>query len=264
MSLPDRLLTLLALFALAGLSFAADAKAPLPEARWQEPIQQAVAAVVRQDQDAVQRLEALRDQGRGERGTLLVQLALYLEASRSTEQSMGGAILLRELAFTPEEKLGAILPHLEEARPGLRRVFTEMLSTIDRPEGGSPDYTLYEETLRARRDAPPAALVLYMLEVAPDATLLSLERVFGGREGTLPRAAVRLREALAAGASPDGAPRARAALQELARDPAWWRRLYAASILASHPGLASPGLASELAEDPHPLVRRVALPAGRS
>jgi hypothetical protein len=251
------------------------ASGPAVDPRWQEQIASTVTAVVRQDDDATQRLEALRDRGRTARAALLVQLALYLERSESTEQSMGGAILLRELAYTPGEKLDAILPHLGEAGPELRHIFTEMLSTIDRPDGGEPDFTLYEQTLRARRDAPAEALILYMFEVSPDAALAGMERVFGAagsgpaahRPAALPEDAVTLRAILspAPGAPPRSTSqadedilKARAALDELARDPAWWRRLYAAAVVRAHPHLATPELVSRLTRDSHPLVRRTA------
>src|SRR5262249_6552616 len=89
---------LIAWLALAGAG-AASADPPR-DPRFQKPIQDAVEAVVRQDQDAAgARVEELRQLGSGHRDALLLQFALYLERSTGTEQSMGGAVVLQELAF---------------------------------------------------------------------------------------------------------------------------------------------------------------------
>jgi hypothetical protein len=258
---PDAWL-LVSWLALAGAAQAG----PAPDPRWQEPIAQAVASVARQDQDAAARVEALRDLGRGRREELLVQMAIFLERAEGTEQTMGGALVLRELAFTPREMLDGILPRLGEADPRLRHVFTEMLSTIDRPDGGEPDFRLYEETIRARKDAPPGELILYMYEVSPDAALATMERLYGAGAGgpaAPPQAAVTLRELRSrpggAGALPAGdLGKGREAVERLSHDLAWWRRLYAASVSRAEPALSTPEVASRLARDPDPLVRRVA------
>jgi len=239
---------------------------PPRDPRFQTKIAEAVASVVRQDEEAPAAVEALRQLGDGEREALLLQLALYVAAAEGTEQSMAGALIAQQLAFTQSEKLDAVLPHMMTAGPRLRRAFTELLATIDRPEGGDPDFRTYEERITKAKEAPPDPLILYMFEVSPDAALASMERVYGSNaaeQRPRPRSVAELRVLLLRrGASPAWTERerdsARAALDGLARDPGWWRRLYAAAVLREHPELATPEITSRLKSDPHPLVRRAA------
>jgi hypothetical protein len=262
MSRPDRWLVTL-LLPLAGIAWihAAD---PAADPRSQAAIAEAVSAVARQEPEASARLESLRALGRDARGPLLLQLAIFLRDATGTEQSMAGALVFHELRFTPREKLDAIVPGLDAAGPEMRRVLTEMLSTVDRPQGGEPDFRVYEETIRARGDSPPEGLILYMCGVSPEATLESLERVYGGASPRSPAASgalTTLRASLSESkrtGSVDATAKARAALDTIGRDPAWWRRLYAASVLRAHPELAGEVLISRLTRDPHPLVRRAA------
>lgn len=227
-----------------------------------------VAAIVRNDEDLPRQLEALRDPALGDRRTVLLQLMLYLESATGTEQTMAGAVILHHLAFTPEEKLRTVLPLLDAAGPGLRHVLTELLGTIDRPEGGEPDFRFYESWIPKQTGNPPWPLVRYLYEVSPDAALASMERVYGASpartEGPAridvdARAAELGRLVAGAGAgatlSPRDLARARTLLEALSVDPGWWRRLYAASILAAHPGLATPDMTRRLAGDANPVVR---------
>lgn len=231
---------------------------PVPQPAVQAQIEQAVAAVVRQDTAAQEEIDAL---GRGGRKDLVLQLALYLERATGTEQSMAGALIVRSLAFTPTEVLDAAEPHLLGARPELRHVLTEMLATIDRPEGGAPDFGIYEERIRRLGSAPPQGLIKYMFEVSPDAALASMGRVF-----VLAPASPATSEDLAAihgvlekPRSPQNdRARARTALDALSKDTVWWRRLYAAAVLRAQPSLATPEIAARLQGDSYPLVRMTA------
>ncbi|HET6373539.1 MAG TPA: hypothetical protein VFG76_09540, partial [Candidatus Polarisedimenticolia bacterium] len=153
---------------------------PRADAAIRARIEQAVAAVVRQDDNAGERFDALREVAMGRRQEVLLQLALYLSEATGTEQSMAGALILQRLEFTPDEKLDVALPNLDSVGPALRRVLTEVLGTIDRTEGGDPDFRLYEARLLKDRPSPPPALIHYMFEVSPDAALRSLERAYGG------------------------------------------------------------------------------------
>lgn len=238
-----------------------------PEPELQARIEQAVVAIVRQDDSAGERIEALRELAGGRRGMLLLQLALYLKGSGGTEQSMAGALILHRLEFTPDEKLDAILPHLDAAEPRLRRVFTEILSTIDRPEGGEPDFSFYEARISREKRTPPPALIRYLYEVSPDAAVRSMERVFGGfggKDAGRDAAASKfsdLRELLtrretSLSWSAQDKSRAQTALEELSRDPAWWMRLYVAAVLKRDHELATPAITERLRNDPDSLVRR--------
>lgn len=234
-----------------------------PDPGFQAGIEQAVAAVVRQDDAAPERIEMLRALAGGRRGTLLLQLALYLKESSGTEQSMAGALILHHLAFTPKEKLETILPHLETADPGLRRVFKELLGTIDRRDGGEPDFRFYEARIRKERESPPPALVRYLYEVSPSAAVRSMARIYGGADAGRAAEAGKLedlrdllaRRDVSLAWSAQDRSRAQAALEALSRDPAWWIRLYVAAILNRDPELATPAMTDRLKHDPDALVR---------
>lgn len=230
----------------------------------QERIARAVSAVVHQDASAQEEIDAIAELGTCGRTGLLLQLALYLERAPGTEEAMAGALILDRLAFSHAEKLDAVEPHFTAAGAGLRRIFTGILSTIDSPDGGAPDFGVYEERIRRLGAAPPEGLIAYMFEVSPDAALASMERVFGG---TAPgRAAAGEDIAAVRGAieEPHNArndrARATAALDAMSKETVWWRRLYAAAVLRAQPSLATPAIAARLAQDSHPLVRTTAAP----
>jgi len=262
---------LAALITLAPFAVSADEGPPAAslraDLRIQGLIDQAVVAIVRGDEDLTARCDALRQPGAGERGGLLLQLALYLENADGTERSMAGALIVRHLSFTPEEKLQTIIPHMDTVGPGLRRVFTELLGTIDGREGGEPDFRFYEARILKEKDAPPPALIRYLYEVSPDAALASMERIYGGsparRDATeitdYLRHLFALRETGTSWSAEDRA-RLRSALEAFSQDPGWWKRLYAAVILARNPDLATPSMMKRLGSDSNPLVRGMLSP----
>jgi len=259
--------TILALL-VAGAAIGPLCAAPPPsmpveaDATMQAAIEAAIGAVARLDDAAGARIESLEALAAGRRGDLLLQLAIALESSAGTERSMAGALLVRRLAFTPNEMIGTLAPRLDEVRPTLRRVMTELLGTLDRREAGAADFAPYAAWLRERRSAPPPALVRYLFETAPGEALRCLRGVYGGAAAASPEAdafsridsiLARRDASRALGASEVDA--GRAALDLLGRSPSWWDRRYAAAILESDPSLGSPALARRLEADPNPLVR---------
>lgn len=257
--------------ALAGISAVMCGEPPArgtgPDPRMQAAIEETVSAIARQERTASESIASLQTMAAGHRDVLLLQLALYLETADGTERSMAGAILLRQLAFTPREMLETLVPRLEGARPALRRALTEMLGTIDRRKGGEADFHVYESWLAGRGGPPPASLVGYLYEVSPDEALRCMRHVYGGPEpwrdvdgavGDLKKIVAR-RDASRTW-SDDERARARAALETLGRDPAWWVRRYAAAVLRSSPELGTPALIERLKADADPLVRNALTP----
>ncbi|HKQ98812.1 MAG TPA: hypothetical protein VJV75_13120 [Candidatus Polarisedimenticolia bacterium] len=235
-----------------------------PDRRIQAAIEDAATAIAAQDVSAAERVHLLQEIAAGQRETMLLQMALYLEKSDGTERSMAGAILLRQLAFTPPEILDGVVPRLEGARPPLRRIFTDFLGSIDRRDGGEPDFRVYDAWLAGRGDRPPAALVSYLYEVSPAEALDGMRRVYG--RGAEPRsestrAVGELQGLMAdrdASRSWSDADRRRAAtaLESLSRDPSWWVRRYAAEVARVDVGLVPAPLVKRLKEDADPLVRQ--------
>jgi hypothetical protein len=246
--------------------------------RLQPAIEAALGAIARQDEDAGERVDALETLAEDGREELLLQLALTLDGSTGTERSMVGAILLRRLAFSPDETIDALVPRLDAAGPGLRRVMTEWLGTIDRREDGGVDFGAYGTWLRRRGGPPPVPLVRYLYDVSPGEARRLLR---GIPDGTIGKPgtddAVEILETLRRGRdvsrtlTGDERDRAGRALETLAQSPAWWDRAYAAALLARDRDLGPVDLAHRLADDPDPFVRaartgtppRPAAPPGR-
>jgi hypothetical protein len=231
--------------------------------RTQAAIEETVSAVVRNDEAAAERFASLQRIGERDRSALLLQMALYLEASDGTERSMAGAILLGRLGFTPKETIEAVVPHLEAAGPALRRVFDGMLGTVDRQDGGAADFRVYDAWLTGRGGRPPAAFVAYLYEASPDEAVLCMQRVYGRAAAPQPGSVRALDELKSIVAERDVSrplkqderARAAAALTDLAADPAWWVRRYAATVLRDDTALGTAALVERLKKDPDPLVR---------
>ena len=242
----------------------APARAPGADPAIQAAIEQAVTAIAGQDAAAPERIRSLEDLAAGKRAALLSQVALSLEKSAGTERSMAGAILLRQLAFTPREILDTVVPDLDGARPALRRVLTEILGTIDRRDGGEADFRVYDAWLAGRGTRPPESLVAYLYEVSPDEAVLCMRRVYGGGAPSRPESEAALDEMRRLITARDASrswgakerQRAAAALEHLSRDPAWWVRRYAAEMVRLSSDLAAPPLVERLKADADPLVRQ--------
>jgi hypothetical protein len=230
-----------------------------PDAEVQERLAEIVAAVVARVETTAL-VDGLREL-QPDREAMLQQLALFLAASTSTEESMTGAAVLHDFDFTTDEKLRAVVPHLDVADPALRKVLEEILSTVDRPDGGEPDFGAYEEYLRSTPGQRPDGLILYMYRVAPVAAVESMHRIPRGVTGPAAMGEIlELQEMVAKHPgviawSPEDRDAARQALDRLSRDSSPWVRLYVKATLEREPELATPALQERLAADPEPLVR---------
>ena len=241
---------------------------PAPEV--QAEIEVAVDVIVAaggsmDDPEAVVAVEDL-ERAAGSRVRLLEQLLLYLSAADGTERAMGGALLLHGLEFTFDEKIAAVVSHLDTTDPDQRRAIYELLSTIDRPDGGTADFTAYARLLRQRGETANG-LTRYMYDVDPGVAVRMLQDVHGSASR---RTFASFLETIArveqlAGAREQRAPWTAAERNEfrehlghLSRSPRWWIRLYAAAMLARVPELASPELVSRLRQDEDERVRALA------
>ena len=202
---------------------------------------------------------------------LVPQLFLFSETARDTRDAMAMGFVLHELAIPPRDVIAALVPMLETADAARRQALGNVLSEYeDRSVDRGASFSAYREILEA---GAPVGLVRHMLDVDPSAALLMLSRVevndlaelrallWAGHEvadllwkrsfGFLPD------EALAG-----GEPReARAQLAFLAAHPRWWARAFAARIACEEPLLAGDARVTDLASDPHPLVRELAAQA---
>jgi len=250
---------------LATLPLCSSPPAGEPEARpaAQGRIDALVAAIVATNQgepaaDLPAMAEQLQRSMDDDREALLLQLVLYVSAESGNERMMGAALLIDSYSFINEEKIAALVPHLETDDPRLRDVMWDVLSTVDRPQGGRPDFGPYETVLRAS-DPAPAGLIRYLYEVSPIDALGAMARTHEADAASV--TAVKraqgleelwAREIAGAGVAPE---RARREIDALSRDATWWVRLYVAYILRAHPDLGSPEIVGRLRSDEHELVR---------
>lgn len=245
-------------FLALSLAAAATAAEPAKDPEVQARLEGIVQSVVGSAPDVAERVDRLAAAAPS-REELLLQIALFLRDAGGTEEAMTGALVLHRLAFTPTEKIAAIVPQLETDDESLRRVFDDLLSTVDRPEGGDPDFAPYLPLLGG--EAPPAGLVRYLYTVDPGRAVDAMVAAAPGRKADPDVAAVEtVRRELSREGTVDPAAldRVRAALDRLSRSPAWWVRLYAAAVLEAAPSLADPGVAARLARDENPVVRDLA------
>jgi hypothetical protein len=241
------------------LSLAASTAAePVRDPQVQARLEGIVEAVVASAPDVADRIDHL-DAAAPSREELLLQIALFLSDAGGTEEAMTGAIVLHRLAFTPDEKIAAIVPQLGTDDEPLLRVLDDLLSTVDRPEGGAPDFAPYLPRLRG--EAPPEGLLRYLYTVDPGRAVDAMVTADPRRKPDSDVAVVetvRREQGRGGTADPTALDRSRAALDRLSRSPAWWLRLYAAAVLEVAPSLADPGVAARLARDENAVVRRLA------
>jgi len=231
-----------------------------PDSRVQNQIQRVVEAIVDANKggpaEAVLELvDGLEQLVGNDRERLLAQVAWFLSRAEGTEQTMGGAVLIDSLAFSDAEKVRAVAPRLETEDPEFRKVLEDLLSTVDRPGGGQPDFAPYRRYLGELREDPPQGLTRYMYEVSPNEAFLSLLLVYL-EDGPERRSLALTQQALST-TSPGG-PSVVEEFGALAEHEIWWVRLYAVEVLVDRPELGTPDALERLREDPHPLVRDAA------
>ena len=190
-----------------------------------------------------------------DRERLLIQVAWFLSRAEGPEQTMGGAVLIDALDFTDAEKTRAVAPQLETENTELRKVLEDLLSTVDRPDGGQPDFAPYRRVLGEWGNDPPQGLIRYMYDVSPDEAFLSLLLVYL-EDGPERRSLALTQQALNT-TSPGGSSAVKP-FGALVEHEIWWVRLFAARVLVDRPELGTPDALVLLQEDPHPLVRDAA------
>lgn len=225
----------------------------------QAKISAVVAAVTEQPDTVEARVQELQHAADGRREAVLVQLALFLSDSDSTEEAMVGASLLHGLGFTAQEKLDAVLPHLETEPASLRKVMAEILGTVD--------IGFYEQVIGEQGRERYAALIRYLYRTSPPAALAAMTRVFGDGRAVPDTSALDALVAKHDGLLPwsDGERAdAEGMLDRLSGNPAWWVRLYAAAVVQQQPELMTAAHRARPESDPDALVRSFAREVGAS
>jgi len=244
--------------ALAATGAARGAAGAAGDSDVQAQLRRVVEAIVGATGDAAARLDRLTEMAPS-RGELLMEIAIFLRGAHGTEEAMGAALVLDQLGFTNEEKIAAVVPHLDTPDAALRRVLYDLLGTVDRLAGGEPDFSPYRALLAG--DSPPPGLIRYMYASSPAAAVAAMSLAHPGETSAgvdqdiaAVDSILRLEargERLAATALREPA----ASLERLSRSPVWWLRLYAAAALREEAALAGPEVRSRLERDGNPLVR---------
>lgn len=219
----------------------------------------AAVASAATDEQRTAALVALRSASSPDFADLVPQLALFLLDADGERAGMTPALIVSRLGISRGQILRAVEPHLDTADPALRAQLENLLGAVELDD--------VRALLREQRTPPSPELVRYVFARAPADAVA----VFGDPSGDGARGRIatveQTRAALAAGrAGESDRARAARALDELARDPAWPLRAYAAQILRTQPDLAAADGATlaRLAGDAEPRVQSIARPATTS
>jgi len=207
----------------------------------------------------------------GRRHERLVPQLLYFsvygtdaKGQHDVKEAMAFGWIVHQLHISPTSMANALVPYLEIEDPKLREAVREAFSEI----GYSHFQSLVEGAV-AQGAPPPKGLVRYMYQRNPGEALLTLagtsllprnregwkekwksllwaehvvsDVLWKHEHGFLDKRKVE--------------PDAKAQLERLSKDDAWWVRLYVAEILRQHPAFRTPEMVERLKKDPHELVR---------
>jgi hypothetical protein len=239
---PDRLfVAAAAIGALVAIERAAALDAVTPDAGLQQAIGR--IATARSEEELNGPLILLKAKGGDDFSVLVPQLLYFSMRATDVRAGMAAAVVVERLHITPAQQLQAVVPYLSTPDPALQR---ELRNLFDQIDGGSaaepPNISAFAPLLRGGTE--PLVLIAYLLETAPDQALPLLADAYV--------ADAEARRQLLADARDD------AALTRLARDKAWWVRLYVVERVRQTPRLQTPALMQTLRDDPHPAVRAAA------
>lgn len=195
---------------------------------------------------------------------LIVQIAYYVENAKTMDEAMGIAALFHYYNFTSDEKLRAVLPYLGSVDSSLNVAFMDFLSTIDRPQGGEPDFSFYESIIEVDDPSNYKALISYMYDVSPRVAVLTLANIYMNNVSEmeiLQQATKVIQDAIVTLERKGDEefrlvlPAASGQLEILSQYEAWWVRLYVAEIIHQVPELQTDELLDLLGSDSNELVR---------
>jgi len=220
--------------------------------------------------DFFKELEALEKSAGRKHERLVPQLLYYsvygtdAKGQHDLKEAMAFDRLVDHLDISPTAIAVALVPYLEIADPKLHEAVREAFREI-----GYSHFQALVEGAVAQGAPPPTSLVRYMYERNPGQALLTLARTSllpWNREGWKEkRRSLLWAEHVVSDVlwkhehefldKRKVEPQASAELERLAKDDAWWVRLYVAEIMRQHPAFRTPELVSRLKDDPHTLVR---------
>ena len=185
-------------------------------------------------------------------------------AEVSEERSLLVLQLIHYFRIPDTAVVHAVIPYMGTGNDHLRDSIDYLLRSVEgRSPPGHPDYSAYSTWISLSKHDPPRDLVRRMYRRCPATALLTMREIYV-------QDPVRVKSLLWAehvisdtiwkhrhGFLPTTTVESEAATQvaKLAKDDAWWVRLYVAEILRQHPAFRTPELVERLTKDPHELVR---------
>lgn len=180
---------------------------------------------------------------------LLQVLAVY--GGKEEHRSNPGAEMAKRLLLssllqdmTSSNIIAAVAPKYEQtADPKLQKSLRQTLDMAALKNGRvEPDFEPFSAYIVQNKDQLPRKLIQYMYGHNPQAAVMSMSRVFGGKA-----VETELAEKL------KGDPKA--VLQSFAERPEWWARLYVAETMKKRPELRDAAILKKLEKDDNPLVK---------
>jgi len=173
---------------------------------------------------------------------MVLQLLYFSAHANGMQQAMLPGFILEQLAIPNAVFAEVCLPLLDSEDEPTRRLAANWLTRADQVPKGGADFSRYEAILREKKQNPPEGLIRYVYDRNPQAALMAMSRVFGGKA-----VETELADKL------KGDPKA--SLQALADRPEWWARLYVAEMMKKQPQLRDAALLKKLENDDNPLVK---------
>jgi len=207
-------------------------------------------------------LQQLTAMGGPDYRDLIPQLVIFAMQPRDARTALLPGVVRGRLGITDAQFVDGLLPYLETPDRQQRAQMYNWLGGIDTADSQGREFGLYRTVIAARRDDPPLGLVRYMYDTDASVAVTTLAEVYATpSERQALRAALQPVEQAWArhrAGRPEPTPTAaRTALTTLARNPAWWVRVYAATASAQMPELQTPELLKVLRADRHPLVQQL-------
>lgn len=191
-------------------------------------------------------LEVLRqfEKAQNDKTALMRQVLYYLRHGANTEdRGYGAMVLFNKLDVDKPARVRAALSYLDAQDTGSRKIATEVLGTVDSPDGEGVDYSVYRELLCNSVTNPPQVLVRYMYTKSPDAALSSMATVYLDKnEAKTLVDQVKSEDEVQA-------------VDRLSKRPEWWAKLYAAEKIKQNPKLRTPAVIERLKQSEHILVK---------
>jgi hypothetical protein len=208
--------------------------------------------------------------------TLARQLLYYLSQPENSERSPSALNITGELRMHRPIMARALWPYVSSPDPRTRSVALLLVKwsvgEVRRPFDGRPDMPILygvmaEQYQRHVRELDPE-LAEDLYRVEPSAMLLTVATWFlwdeREKQGAVRRNDYAVTAFLQSRAAKDreeearNLPRARQALDALARDGEWWIRMYAAEVLRRVPDLRTQHLMELMRKDELPQIRKLA------